>query len=95
MLHLPEEESVVLSGPAVRRLIAAGDGDASLLYLLILQSKGSVDGEKARDQLHWPQDRFQRALDSLSRQDLVHLPQGAPPPPPPPPPPPAGPGPAP
>ena len=27
VLHLPEEESVVLSGPAARRLIDGGNGD--------------------------------------------------------------------
>ena len=84
MLHLPEDESIVLSGPAVKRLIAGGDGDASLLYLLILQNKGAIDAEKARAQFHWPQERFQKALDSLSSQDLVHLPREAEPPPQPP-----------
>ena len=30
VLHLPEEESVVLSGPAARRLIDGGNGDAEI-----------------------------------------------------------------
>lgn len=74
MLHLPENESVVLSGPAARRLIDSGDGDAALLYIAVLKNKGAMDDEKARSALKWTRDRFQRALESLSAQGLVSLP---------------------
>lgn len=74
MLHLPENESVVLSGPVVRRLIANGNGDAALLYIAVLKNKGVMDDEKARNELKWTQDRFQRALNSLFFQGLVNLP---------------------
>lgn len=74
MLHLPEEESVVLSGPVARRLVEGGDGDAALLYIAVLQNKGGIDDEKLRGQLKWPQERFRRALASLERQKLIALP---------------------
>lgn len=85
ILHLPEDEGVVLSSPVARRLIEAGDGDAALLYIAVLLSRGSVDDEKLRGQLGWPADRFDRALAVLSRQRLVVLPEGRRPAPPKPP----------
>lgn len=85
VLHLPEDESVVLSGPVSRRLIEGGDGDAALLYIAVLKNHGSMDDECLRALLSWPPDRFRRALGSLVRQGLVALPgQGAVPPPAPP-----------
>ena len=42
MLHLPEDESIVLSGPATRRLLQAGDGDAALLYIAVLRHRGGA-----------------------------------------------------
>ncbi len=88
VLHLPEDESVVLSGPVSRRLIEGGDGDAALLYIAVLKNHGSIDDERLRALLSWPPDRFQRALGILVRQGLVALPrQGNAPPPPPPAPP--------
>ena len=85
VLHLPEDESVVLSGPVSRRLIEGGDGDAALLYIAVLKNHGSIDDERLRALLSWPPDRFQRALGILVRQGLVALPrQGNAPPPPPP-----------
>ena len=74
ILHLPEDESVLLSGPAARRLIQCGDGDAALLYIAVLKNRGSADDEKVRAQLRWDQNRFRRALDTLARQGLVSLP---------------------
>ena len=88
VLHLPEDESIVLSGPVSRRLIEGGDGDAALLYIAVLKNHGSIDDERLRALLSWPPDRFQRALGVLVRQGLVALPrQGNAPPPPPPAPP--------
>ena len=82
VLHLPEDESVVLSGPVSRRLIEGGDGDAALLYIAVLKNHGSIDDGRLRALLSWPPDRFQRALGILVRQGLVALPrQGNAPPP--------------
>lgn len=76
VLHLPEDESVVLSGPVVRRLIGGGDGDAALLYIAVLQNRGSIDEEKLRGLLRWTESRFRRALSVLSGQGLVGRPGG-------------------
>ena len=75
-LHLPQEESVVVSGPAARRLLRRGDGDAALLYMAVLLHHGSGDGEKLRAALSWPEERFRRALTVLAGEGLVSLPQG-------------------
>ena len=76
VLHLPEEESVVLSGPAARRLVSAGNGDAALLYIALVQNRGAADGEKLRTALGWPTERFAAAFQALESQGLVGLPQG-------------------
>lgn len=80
MLRLPEDESIILSGPAAQRLINSGDGDAALLYIAVLKNKGVMDDEKARAALGWTQDRFRRALNSLSAQGLVSFPDRRDPP---------------
>lgn len=75
-LRLPQEESVVLSGPAAARLIRRGDGDAALLYIAVLRSRGTGEEETLRAALGWPEDRFRRALSVLAGEGLVALPQG-------------------
>lgn len=79
VLHLPEDESVVLSGAVARRLVEGGDGDAALLYIAVLRNKGSIDDERLRAQLGWAPDRFRRALAALERQRLISLPGREPP----------------
>jgi len=74
MLHLPEEESVVLSGAAARRLVEGGDGDAALLYIAVLRRRGSADGDQLRAELRWDEKRFRQALDKLESERLVTLP---------------------
>lgn len=83
VLHLPEDESVVLSGPVVRRLIREGNGDAALAYIAVLQNKGAMDEEKLSDLLNWPPQRVGRAMEALSRQGLAARPAGSPASPPP------------
>ena len=85
VLHLPEEESVVLSGPAARRLVSAGNGDAALLSIALAQTRGPADGEKLRAALGWSPERFAAAFQTLESQGLVGLPQGQAPSPAPPP----------
>lgn len=65
----------MLSGPVARRLIDGGDGDAALLYIAVLQDRGGSDDEKLRARLGWDEARFRRALDTLTRQGLVSLPE--------------------
>jgi DnaD/phage-associated family protein len=74
VLHLPEDESIVLSGPASRRLLQAGDGDAALLYIAVLRNKGAMDEDKLRGQLSWGTDRFRSAVGTLERQGLISRP---------------------
>ena len=76
-LHLPEDESIVLSGAVTRRLLQTGDGDAALLYIAVLRSRGNIDDEKLRGELRWPTERFERALTLLANQGLVSRPDGA------------------
>ncbi len=79
VLHLPEDESVVLSGPASRRLVEAGDGDAALLYIAVLRNKGCIDNQRLRSQLGWQRERFDRALGVLAKEGLVSMPRQKPP----------------
>jgi len=74
VLHLPEDESVVLSGPAARRLLQAGDGDAALLYIAVLQNRGGMDDERLCGMLRWPRARFDKALCTLEGQGLISRP---------------------
>ena len=76
---------MVLSGPAARRLVSAGNGDAALLYIALVQNRGAADGEKLRAALGWPPERFAAAFQALESQGLVGLPQGQAPSPAPPP----------
>lgn len=76
-LRLPEEESVVLSGAAASRLIRRGDGDAALLYIAVLRSRGTGDENALRSALGWPEDRLRRAFAVLAGEGLVSLPQEA------------------
>ena len=82
VLHLPEDESVVLSGPAARRLIDGGNGDAALLYIAVLRSRGCIDNEQLLRQLGWPEDRFRRGLAALAGLGLIMAPAGGSPAPP-------------
>lgn len=74
ILSLPEEESIVLSGPAAKSLLRCGDGDAALLYIAVLCRRGRAGDEAIRTQLGWEPERFRRAMLALSRQGLVTLP---------------------
>ena len=71
VLHLPEDEGVVVSGQAARRLVESGDGDAALLYIAVLRNRGNMDEEKLTGQLGWPEGRLREALGSLVRQGLA------------------------
>lgn len=81
ILHLPEDESIVVPGAAVRGLIEGGDGDSALAYLALLRAKGEINGGKLCSQLRWPAERLQRALNALTRLGLLSRPQSPPEPP--------------
>lgn len=82
VLHLPEDESIVLSGPAARRLISGGNGDAALLYIAVLHSHGCIDNDQLLRQLKWPEERFRRGLSALAGLGLIMAPAGGSAPPP-------------
>ena len=85
ILNLPEDEGVVVSGQAARRLVEGGDGDAALLYIAVLRNRGNMDEGKLAGQLGWPEGRLRQALGSLVRQGLAAPPAreaGVPPRPP-------------
>ncbi len=82
VLHLPEDESIVLSGPAARRLISGGNGDAALLYIAVLHSHGCIDNDQLLRQLRWPEERFRRGLSALAGLGLIMAPAGGSAPPP-------------
>ena len=76
-LRLPQEESVVLSQAAASRLIRRGDGDAALLYIAVLRSRGAGDEASLGAALGWPADRVRRAFAVLAGEGLVSLPAAA------------------
>jgi len=64
-IHLPEEDNIVLSAATVRRLVSAGSGDAALLYLSLLQNRGSMDPSRLLDELGWTESRLSAAEHTL------------------------------
>lgn len=64
-VSLPEGELRVARCDMLDKLIAAGDGDAALLYLYVLRH-GRADGKAAARALHLPQDRYERAAFTLN-----------------------------
>ena len=75
VLHLTEEENIVLSAPTVRRLIDAGNGDAALLYLCLVRNHGSMSPEKLMQELHWSGDKLDAAQRALAHIGLVGAPR--------------------
>ena len=70
-IHLSQEENIVLSAAAVRRLLSAGSGDAALLYLALLANHGSMAPERLLEQLHWDTRRLSQAEAALMGQGLL------------------------
>lgn len=75
VLHLTEEENIVLSAPTVRRLIDTKNGDACLLYLCLKRSADAMDEEKLRTMLSWEKLRFDAAKAALAQARLIMLPE--------------------
>lgn len=78
-LLLPNE-ILSMSAQAARRLVEAGDGDAALLYLALLERGGEAG---AGERLGWPRERLDRAWERLAGLELAQRPprQEAPTPP--------------
>ncbi len=56
---------ISMTGEAARRLVAAGNGDAALLYLCLLRQGGDPSLERAGSELKWVGERLSGAYDAL------------------------------
>ena len=72
---LPGSESVTISGTAVDKLIRAGDGDATLLYLYIIKTRGESTSSQAEAALGKTTGWVATAMAVLSRLGLVQVSQ--------------------
>ena len=75
VLHLTEEENIVLSAPVLRRLTGTKNADACLLCLGLKQNGDAMDEEKLRESLSWEKLRFDAAKAALARAELIRLPE--------------------
>lgn len=73
VLHLTQEENVVLGADTVRRLIESQNGDAALLYLCIALRSGSGH-DKLAFELGWDLNRLAAAEDALCALGLIRRP---------------------
>lgn len=79
VLHLKEEENIVLSSGVVKRMIDSGSGDACLLYLCLKRSGDAMDEDKLRAMLRWEELRFDSAKQTLAAAGLISVPEKKPP----------------
>jgi len=70
---LPGPETVTLAGQTVDKLIRAGDGDAALLYLYILKTRGQSTSAQAAVALGKNPGGIATAMAVLSRLGLVRI----------------------
>ena len=57
VLHLTQEENIMIGAGVVRRLVEGSNGDAALLYLCLAR-RGSSEPEKLRAELRWEEGRY-------------------------------------
>ena len=76
MLHLTQEENIVLGAGTARRLVDAGNGDAALLYLC-LALRGGAAHDKLAAALGWSAERLSAAEAALRAMGLIRLPAAA------------------
>ena len=70
---LPGSETVTLSGVTIDKLIRVGDGDAALLYLYILKTRGQGTSGEAAEALGKDAGSLATAMATLSRLGLITL----------------------
>ena len=75
-ITLPGSETVTLTGQTIDKLIRAGDGDATLLYLYILKTNGQKNASEAAIALDKTKGWVASAMAVLSRLGLVELDTG-------------------
>ncbi len=71
LLLTPEDGSVTISGPALRRLLERGDADAALLYLALLHHQGMVPPRSLARELRWERGRIEGAEETLRELGLL------------------------
>lgn len=71
----PGEHSIALTHDQVERLLGRGDGDAALLYLLLMMRSGeTVPEQELLRRLNWSQLRLQSAESALQELGLIQRP---------------------
>lgn len=68
------EHSIALTCDQVDRLLGRGDGDAALLYLLLMRSGEAVTEQELLRRLRWSQLRLQSAESALQELGLIQRP---------------------
>lgn len=70
-----EDDPVTLTARTTRLLLKRGSGDAALLYLALLQSKGNVPPRFLARDLHWDMGRVDAAEQVLRELGLIAAPE--------------------
>ena len=70
---LPGPETVTISGQTIDKLLRAGDGEAALLYLYILKTRGLSSSDEAADALGRSAGGIADAMAVLARLGLIKL----------------------
>ena len=76
---LPGPETVTISGNNIEKLIRSGDGDAALLYLYVLKSRGGADLRGASEELARSEAEISASMSVLNRLGLVRWEESFPP----------------
>ena len=71
VLHLAKQEHLTISTTVADKLIGQGEGDAVLLYLLLLRHHGRISAAEAAKTLRFSSERQQRAEQVLSTLGLL------------------------
>ena len=67
------DPSIVLTADQVDRLVKNGDGDAALLYLLLMRADRGITEQELQSRLRWSQLRLNAAETGLQRLGLIRL----------------------
>jgi DnaD/phage-associated family protein len=68
---LPWPEDVTVSGQAIDKLVSSGDGDAALVYLYILRTRGADTLEQAARALGRTREAVSSAMSRLNKLGLI------------------------
>ena len=74
------DPGIVLTADQVDRLVKNGDGDAALLYLLLMRADRGITEQELQSRLRWSQLRLNAAETGLQRLGLIQRPAETPPP---------------